>query len=142
MVYPIRVLLVLRTRNNTIGAKLVIFPRITLYYGNTYILCTVFHLYVCNCSVYTIHLYTFATSIDRDSCKLTRWLSFNISSQETNFQTRKVHRRVQYHLKLSLGQTRKFRMPSTVGEVKRRPYKQYSPKERAKIGKYVHFQPW
>ncbi len=34
---PMALLLVLRTRNNTIGAKLVIFSCITLYYGNTYI---------------------------------------------------------------------------------------------------------
>ncbi len=30
-------LLVLRTRNNTIGDKLVVFPCITLYYGDIYL---------------------------------------------------------------------------------------------------------
>ena len=35
---PLALLLVLRTRNNTDGNKLVIFSRIAWYYGDTYIL--------------------------------------------------------------------------------------------------------
>ena len=35
---PLALLAMLRTRNNTDGNKLVIFPRIVLYYGDTYIL--------------------------------------------------------------------------------------------------------
>ena len=34
---PLALLLVLRTRNNTDGSKLVIFSGIALYYGDTYI---------------------------------------------------------------------------------------------------------
>ena len=67
---PLALLLVLRTRNNTDGNKLVIFSGIALYYGDNYIIPCASNLCVCVCVSVTIISARFTCKNEINTCIL------------------------------------------------------------------------
>ena len=70
---PLALLLVLRTRNNTDGNKLMIFSSIALYYGDTYIVSELLHFFTVVDSLFFNQLESYYTF---HCCSANQWATY------------------------------------------------------------------